>query len=354
MVKKIAVVGGGSTGHGAAGLYAMKGFSVSLWDNENYAENLNGVEKMGGNILLRGTVRGMGTGVTVAPSAKEAIADAQLISVHVVSYRHEEIAREIAPHLQDGQHILIVPGNLGSFIFRKVFEEMGVAAKITLTEMEGNLFPCRLTGPAEVTVGLPLRGKRVASLPASDTERVIKELEGVLEFTPNRNVMEGAINANNVVMHIATTVLSAPRIENIREKFTLFHEGFTPASMACVKRINQERLDIMAAMGMSEHASPLVTIGKIMDIENHPEIRWFYNLGGPDSAQHRYITEDAGCGGAFALSVAKRCGVEAPVLTAFMLIAGIMNDTDFITGGRTLENLGFGPEMTVEEIYAAI
>lgn len=44
----------------------------------------------------------------------------------------------------------------------------------------------------EVTTGMPLNLKgKVASLPACQTERVLKDLEGVVEYTPNRNVFEG-------------------------------------------------------------------------------------------------------------------------------------------------------------------
>ena len=101
---------------------------------------------------MRGKIRGAGTPAKVTTDPAEAVRGAEAIFVHVPADRHEEIARRIAPYVEDGQHILIIPGNLGSFIFRKVFQEMGVTAKVTLTEKEGNFCPCRLTAPAEVTV----------------------------------------------------------------------------------------------------------------------------------------------------------------------------------------------------------
>ena len=106
---------------------------------------------------------------------------------------------------------------------------MGVTAKITLTEKEGNFCPCRLTGKAEVTTGMPLNLKgKVASLPASDTARVLKDLEGVVEYTANRNVFEGVINAGNVINHIASTVLSAAEIDHKGHDYSLFQYAFTP------------------------------------------------------------------------------------------------------------------------------
>ena len=89
------------------------------------------------------------------------------------------------------------------------------------------------TGAVDATVGLPLRPKKIASLPACDTPRVIEALKGVWDFVPVKNVFEAAIHADNVVMHLATTVLSATRIEAMRDNFILFQEGFTPASRRC-------------------------------------------------------------------------------------------------------------------------
>ena len=77
-------------------------------------------------------------------------------------------------------------------------------------------------------------------------------------------------------------------------------------------------------------------------------------MDGPYALDHRYLHEDCGCGGAFALSVARRLGMEMPVLEAFLGVAGAINDRDYIHGGRTLENLGFAAEMTLPEIIAAL
>ena len=75
---------------------------------------------------------------------------------------------------------------------------MGVTAKVTLTEKEGNLGPCRLSMPAEVTVGNPLNRKgKVCSLPARDTAKVLEKLNGIFEYAANQNVFEAAMNTGN-------------------------------------------------------------------------------------------------------------------------------------------------------------
>ena len=138
MIKKITVIGGSSTGHAAAAVYSDRGFEVTLYDSTAYETALMKVRELG-SIQMRGKVRMIAPIAHVTTDPAEAVKDAELIAVHVMSSRHEEVARAIAPYVQDGQHILIVPGNLGAFVFRKVFDEMGVTAKVTLTEQEGNL-----------------------------------------------------------------------------------------------------------------------------------------------------------------------------------------------------------------------
>lgn len=355
MIQKITVIGAGSTGHAVAGIMSMRGFQVTFHDDESFSSQLDAVKELG-FIQLRGKIRGIGTPAKVTTDPAEAVRGAEAIFVHVPADRHEEIARRIAPFVEDGQHIIIIPGNLGAFIFRKVFQEMGVTAKVTLTEKEGNFCPCRLSAPAEVTVGMPLNLKgKVASLPASDTERVLKALEGVVEYSANQNVFEGVINAGNVINHVASTVLSTAEIDHKGDKYSLFKYAFTPSVVHCIRKISEERKAVIEAMGMTVHGNPTGMIDKVLHLDEHPEVHVFYEyMDGPNAVDHRYLHEDCGCGSAFALSVAERLGMDMPVLRAFVGVAGALNDRDYIHGGRTLENLGFPKEMSLEDIYKAI
>lgn len=356
MIERITVIGAGSTGHMVAAVMAMRGFKVTLADHERFSDALDAVKEIG-FITLRGGARGIGAPEKVTTDPAEAIPGAEAIFVDVPADRHEEIARWIAPYIEDGQHILIIPGNLGSFIFRRVFQELGISAKVTLTEKEGNFGPCRLSGRAEVTTGNPLKFTgQVASLPASDTEEVIKALEGVVSYTANKNVFEGVINSGNVLNHIAPTILAAAEIEHKGKEFSLFKYAFTPASAHCASKIRDERKAVIDAMGMTERSSPLIVYKKTQDLDSYPGFRNFYeNMDGPDRLDHRYLHEDCGCGGAFAVSVGKRLGLELPVLSAFLVVAGAINDRDYLgKDGRTLENLGFPEDMTLEEIYQQI
>ena len=355
MIKKITCIGGGATGHYMAALMAMKGYDVTLFDTDAYKDKLDAVVKKGG-ILLRGAMHALGTPSLVTMDAAAAIHDAQLICVHVMSDRHEEIARLIAPHIQDGQHILIIPGNLGSFIFRRVFREMGVSANVIISEKEGNLGPCRLSEPAEVTCGRPFSPTGfLAALPAADTPRALEALPRELKYQANDNVLIGTMNAGNVIMHICSTILSSTAIDRQGDDFSLFKWALTPSTFAVMKQVRDERDRINQAAGFPIHNDLYTMAIKINNWKEYPENTIFRKyMDGPNALDHRYLHEDCGCGAALAVSVASRLGIPCPLLSALLTIAGAINGRDYLASGRTLENLGFGPELSLEEILKCL
>ena len=353
MIKYITVIGGGSTGHAAAAHLTGKGFEVTLCDNENFKAELDAVKEAG--VMLRGRAgRGIYPLARVTHDFKAAVESAELLFICVPAARHAEIAERIAPYMQEGQSVLILPGNLASFIFRDVFKKYNVPESVIIAEMEGNLCPCRLTAPAEVTVGLPIRAKKIAALPGRRTSEFMERNEGVLDFIANKNVLEGALLSDNYVLHIGTTLLASSTVDSMGEDFILFQHGLTDYAVHCTEAIRQERIRLLEKFGLKERDSATEFFEELRDWKNHPEYAVFRTLKGPDSLHHRYVEEDATACASMALSCAKRLGIEMPVLQSVITLASAVNEKDYYKEGRTLENSGFGPELTMEEILAEI
>lgn len=355
MIRNITVIGAGSTGYAATAFFAAKGFQVTLCDNADFADVLEPVRRTGG-ILARGSaVQGFFTPAAVTADHREALEHAELIMVCVPAMRQEEVAGVIAPYLKPGQHILLSPGNLGSFGFRRVLSENGVDPEANIiAELEGNLCPCRISGKAEVTIGLPIRGKKVSALPGSRTAEFIEFAQGVLDWIPNKNVFEGALLSDNYVLHIGTTLLSAAKIEEMGESFILFQHGLSDAAIRCTEAIRQERRALVQRFGLDERDSATEFFEELRDWKNHPEYSVFRTLEGPDSLTHRYVSEDCWACGALALSCADRLGLPMPTLRAIIQLASSINGTDYAGTGRNLENLGFDAELSMEDIVRQI
>ena len=355
MIQNITVIGGGSTGYAATAFFTAKGFSVTLYDNEKFSDVLGDIGEAGG-LLMRGSAGcGFYQPASVTTDPNEALAKAELIMVCVPATRQEEVANAIVTYLKPGQHILLSPGNLGSFAFRRVLDQHGVDPESNIiAELEGNLCPCRISGKAEVTIGLPIRKKKVAVLPGSKTAEFIRFAEGVLDFVPNRNVFEGALLSDNYVLHIGTTLLSAAKIEEMGENFILFQHGLSDAAIRCTDAIRRERMALVAEFGLEERDSATEFFEELRDWKNHPEYSVFRTLAGPDSLTHRYVAEDCWACGALALSCAERLGVAMPTLKAIIQLASSINGVDYAADGRNLENLGFDKSLTMDEIVNRI
>ena len=164
-MKKIAVVGAGSTGHALAAILASKGHTVYLADSEAYADILQATQRVR-TIRVSGTVTLEGTPTAVTTDIGWAITEAELIVCCTVSNRDEEIARTIAPYLTADKAVLLSAGNGGSIIFHRIFAEAGLA-DVLVGEVAGNFFPCRLTGVGQTVIGLPLAPKGAAAFPAT-------------------------------------------------------------------------------------------------------------------------------------------------------------------------------------------
>ena len=69
------------------------------------------------------------------------------------------------------------------------------------------------------------------------------------------------------------------------------------------------------------------------------DFRAFQSLKGPESMQHRYITEDASCGVSLLISLAEYLKIDIPVTKAALCLAECINGEEYYKNGRTIEKL---------------
>ena len=168
-MKKIAVVGAGGTGHALAAILASKGHEVFLTDSEAYLPVLKQTAESL-TIHFSGTVNGCGTISMATVDTEAALSKADIIVCCTISNRDEEVARRIAPYVNENRPVLIGTGNGGSLIYHRVFEALG-KKNILVAETGGNFFPCRMTAPGQIVIGLPLSPKPVAAFPLKTPKR---------------------------------------------------------------------------------------------------------------------------------------------------------------------------------------
>lgn len=339
MARKIAILGAGATGHAIAADLTLAGLEACLFEQSRFKEVLEPVSRQGG-ITLKGAARnGFAKIKKVTTEIGEALKDASIIFVAVVATRHEEVAELCAPYLQNGQTVVITPGNAGSLIFARKLAEKKAEKQVHLAEVEGNLHPCRLVGPGEVLVALPPKPKYMAAFPAKHTKKAIQELKDIYEVVPATNVLETSLNAPNVVIHLAGSLLNCGAIEQTGGQYFLYQQGLTPAVLKCIEAICEEKSALFKALGYVDR-SPLEFLKRVSNREEFPELATFRGLIGPTSLRHRYITEDAPMGVSLLVSLGEMLGIPTPVARGLLALASAIHHVDYFALGRTLQKLG--------------
>jgi opine dehydrogenase len=312
---------------------------VTLYEEPEYEKSLRAVADRGGITLIGAGRKGKAKVDCITTDIREALETARVVLVAVVASRHRQISRLCAPFLKDGQVVVFSPGNAGSLVLAGVLKASHRSPDVKIAELEGNLYPCRATGEAEAIIAVPFKSKYIAAFPAGDTGAVIAALSPFYAMQPATNVFEAALNSPNVVIHLAASLLNIGAIEQSGGAYYLYKTGLTPSVLRCVEAVHAEKLRVFQALGYQER-SPLDHLKKVARTDEFPELDLFRGLIGPTAAGHRYITEDASTGVSLMISLGEMLGVPVPTTKALVQLASAVNQVDYLSGGRTLGNLG--------------
>lgn len=316
------------------------GHAVTLCDTPEQAEDFDAIKAQGG-ILLDGALADSKPHMPARLTTDFAGAadGADVILICVSAQRQLEILPLLAPHTNDGQLILLIPGNMGSVYYRRELDALG-KRDVVVAEMCGNLWACRRAAPGHTLVAMPAGAKFIAAYPDTDTSKATAALEGVLEVKPAANIIEVTLNSPNIITHVAGTILNAVQIEKKGDDFALFMDGLSESYITCTNRVEAERNGLLDKMGLHVLGDPCEGLHRtLMKDEVPPALAYFKKLEGPSSFSHRYVAEDAACGLALMVSLAHLFDVPAPFTESCLLIAGVINGTDYLQTGRTAQNL---------------
>ena len=114
------VIGAGHGGKAMAAHLSLMGLQVTLY-NRTF-DHISAIKARGGIDLesTEGGPHGFATMAAVTSDMAEALEKAQVVMVVVPSSAHADIARAAAPHLKDGQIVILHPGRtFGTIEFAK-------------------------------------------------------------------------------------------------------------------------------------------------------------------------------------------------------------------------------------------
>ena len=393
--KPIAVLGGGAVGKTLAADCKLGGAEVRLFDVMPFAEkSLAGLEKTG--ILLDGVQHnrdgfersGKAFLDLVTTDIAEAVKGAGIICVGCGSWGHEAIFRQLIPHLEDGQVIMVFADNFGCLLLRKLMREAGCTKKVIVGGWSSAPYGTRIeniNGYMFPHVGVKYRAitLRGAALPAVDTDDFLeasKYLPAMDAVTQGDGPAKGDtildIDFANVnpVIHVPATILGVSTMENWgvifcghdRTTYSMYSHGLCPSICEVQYKFYNEEIAIAQKIGVGcpsykyemffSRRSVLTQEYMGLDKDGNDNVVFPLdqpsNEGntGPNSIHHRYLTEDVPIGCKIYHDLGAAYGVPTPIIDSMITIAGAFHNKDFFKESRyTLDYLGIGG-MSIEEL----
>ena len=159
------------------------------------------------------------------------------------------------------------------------------------------------------------------------------------------------------MIHPAVTLLNAGLLERTGGGFLFYEEGVTEGVGRMIEAVDNERLAIAAALGVTILSEPEIGIRQGYMREQNYSTGYstapgFLGIGAQSQLDHRYLTEDVGYSLVFLADLAARLGVPTPVIDSVITITSVVLARDFRAEGvRTLRRSA-STSLSPEELAA--
>lgn len=350
------VIGAGNGGRTMAAHLALMGFPVVLFNRT--PTNVSAIKLRGGiELMSEGDgPHGFGRLALVTSDMGEALEDAEVIMVVVPATAHTDIARAVAPHLREGQMVILHPGRTGGALeFVYELRGCGCEVNVTVAEAETLLYAARSEGPIQARLFRIKEAVPLAALPASRTRQVLGLLSKAYPgFIDGNNVLQTGLNNMGAIFHPALALLNAGRIESTGGEFQFYLDGVTPSVARVLEVLDRERVTVAAALGIRARTGmewlqmAYDATGENLHeaIHNQPGYR---GIKAPSMLNHRYIVEDVPMSLVPIAALGQRYGVQVRGIDSIIRLACIIHRTDYWRRGRTLDKLGI-EQLSVDEL----
>ena len=378
----VAILGGGAVGKTCGADCALAGQEVRICDLDPFFEKTLGTviktgitlqDKAPGTQTKYGFRRmGKGEFALATNSVAECVKGAKLIIVGIPSVAHEIFFKELIPCLEDGQIIHIIPDNYGSLKLRKMMREAGCTKNVIIGGWSSAPYGTRVDtegGVMKPTCSLVYRAMtlRGAARPAKDTEDCVESSKALGCFDAitegdgavcGDTVLDIGFSNVNPVIHVPGTVLGVSTMENFStvlgkkaHEYSIYAHSVCPSISEVQYQFYNEEIALAEAIGVGiqpfkkevffQRTSVLGEeyMGEGCNVPFEEEWEVGYATG-PFTIQNRYVTEDVPVGCHVYHELGKKFGVPTPVIDSMIVLGGVMNKTDYMATGLTLEELG--------------
>lgn len=341
---RICVIGAGHGGLAMAGYLGHSGYPVHLYNRTD--ENLHGVRWHHG-IEMEGAVNGFGPIFLATSNLSEAIKTCDLIMVVTPSNAHESLAQKMAPHLINGQIVILNPGRTGGALaFQKTLKEISPDLSVLVGETSTFLYASRALSRFRARIFRIKNKVTLSTLPAYWIPQVLRVLQGPFpEFVAGSNVLATSMENIGAIFHPALTLLNAGWIEATRGDFDYYLQGITPTIARILEGVDSDRLAVAQSLGLQAASArewlylSYDSQGKNLyeAIQNTESYR---GISAPTTIAHRYISEDVPMSLVPLSSIGSLLKIKTPMIDLIIHLASVAHGRDYFSEGRTVEKMG--------------
>lgn len=373
--KPIAVLGGGAVGKTCAADCKLAGKEVRLYSKS--FESIENLDKTG--ILFDGVQRNLygfeRSGRVhldlVSNDMASVVKGAGLIVIGIPAHAHEHYLKTLVPLLEDGQVVHIFTDNFATLLLKKYMRELGCKKRVIIGGWSSAPYGTRiekLSGFMLPHVSAKYRAitLRGASLPMSDIELFMestKFLPCMDAITNGDGVVEGdtvldiGFSNINPVIHVPASVLGVSSMENWSlvygnepESYSMYSHGLCPSICKVQYKFYEEEKAIAKAIGIRipEYKYEMffsrrsVLTQEYMGLDKDGKDRVVFPLDkpcnegntGPNSIEHRYITEDIPVGCKIYHDLGMKFGVPTPIIDSLIVLGGAFHEKSYFVDSK--------------------
>lgn len=292
----------------------------------------------------------------ITRDVKKAVEFGDVLMVMTTTLQQEFVAEKIAPYVHDGQIIILVPGYMGSLIFKKYIHK-----DIIYSEWETTAYNGRIVDAMYVRITFYNPRNAISALPSCKANDIVDILS---RYFPNtkytrRHVLESALHNPNMIVHPIGIIFSASRIEHSHGEFWMYKEAFTDSVIKVIKAFDVQKNRILNAFGcesLDYFDAAKWRNEENLNIDAMTVFRSFAESSnkGPSFINHRYLNEDVPMGLGLFISIGKVVGVDTSIQEAILSLASALLGKDLKSRSRTIQYLMGKEDVSLEDIKETI
>lgn len=292
----------------------------------------------------------------ITRDVERAVSFGDVIMVMTTTLQHEKVAQKIAPYVRDGQIISLIPGYMGSLLFKKYIHK-----DVTYSEWETTAYNGRIVDSMYVRITFYNPRNAISVLPVVRAESVLGIMSNLFPNTKylRKHILESALHNPNMIVHPIGILFSASRIEHSKGEFWMYKEAFTDSVINVIKAFDKSKNEVLNAFGcdsLDYFEAAKWRNEEDLSVDAMAVFRSFANSAnkGPSTINHRYLNEDVPMGLGLFISIGEIVGADVSIQKSIMALASALLGQDLASSSRTIQYLLGNPNASMDSIRNAI